>query len=186
MRSRTFGRWLVLALPFSFLLACRQKVAPKADWKQSLEQEIPLLGHRNWIVIADQAFPQQTAPGITYINTGEKIAPVLEHVLASLKSAGHVTPHLYRDREMAFLTPALSPEAAAFNTSINAITGNMPVKEMLHDSVFARLAAASGQFSVVVLKTNEKIAYSSILLELDCAYWNAEKEAALRGSMQKE
>lgn len=186
MKFLTYQRALFFVLPFSFLLACRQNVSPKADWKNSLEQEIPLLGHRNWIVIADQAFPQQTAPGISYINTGEHIAPVLKHVLASLKSAGHVSPQLYRDREMAFLTPALSPGVEAFRASIKSITGHMPVQEMLHDSVFAKLAASSGQFRVLVLKTNEKIAYSSILLELDCAYWNAKKEAVLRGRMQSQ
>ncbi len=109
---------------------------------------------------------------------------MLEHVLASLKSAGHVTPHLYRDREMAYMTQALSPDAEAFNQSVKSVTGNMPVNELLHDSVFAKLAGSSGQFKVLVLKTNEKIAYSSVLLELDCAYWSAEKEAALRKGMQ--
>ena len=27
------------------------------DWKNKLRRELPLLGHRNWIVIADAAYP---------------------------------------------------------------------------------------------------------------------------------
>ena len=32
-------------------------------WQTKLKKELPLLGHRNWIVIADSAYPWQTAPG---------------------------------------------------------------------------------------------------------------------------
>lgn len=35
-----------------------------ASWKKELKTQLPLLGHRNWIVVADSAYPLQTAPGI--------------------------------------------------------------------------------------------------------------------------
>lgn len=35
----------------------------KADWKTALNRELPILGHRNWVVVADSAYPSQTAPG---------------------------------------------------------------------------------------------------------------------------
>ena len=37
------------------------------NWKETLRKELPLLGHRNWIVVADSAYPLQTAPGIETI-----------------------------------------------------------------------------------------------------------------------
>ena len=35
-----------------------------AGWKSFLRQELPILGHRNWIVIADSAYPAQNSAGI--------------------------------------------------------------------------------------------------------------------------
>jgi hypothetical protein len=44
--------------------------------------------------------------------------------------------------------------------------------------------ASSKLFKILVLKTNETLAYSSVFLQLDCAYWNAEKEGHLREAMK--
>lgn len=33
-----------------------------SGWKQQLDRELPLLGHRNWILVVDKAFPMQTSP----------------------------------------------------------------------------------------------------------------------------
>lgn len=183
MRQKILKAALVLALPL--LAACGAK-APESDgsWRQRLADQLPLLGHRNWIIVADQAFPELKSPGITYINSGERLLPVLKEVLAMVKAPGHVTPILYRDKELGFITEAQSAGIGAFRDSAKALLAGNPVREMLHDSVFAKLDAAAGLFRVVVVKTDEKLPYTSVLMELDCAYWNGEKEAALRQVMQ--
>ncbi len=33
-------------------------------WKQAIQSRVALYGHRNWIVIADSAYPSQAAEGI--------------------------------------------------------------------------------------------------------------------------
>ena len=38
-------------------------------WKQEFEQLLPKLGHRNWILVVDQAYPLQSAQGILTIDT---------------------------------------------------------------------------------------------------------------------
>lgn len=43
----------------------------------------------------------------------------------------------------------------------------------------------SAMFKVLVLKTTEVIPYSSVFIELDCKYWSAEQEKALREKMQE-
>lgn len=49
--------------------------APEPGWRTLLTRRLPELGHRNWIVIADSAYPSQVAPGIeTIINTGARAA----------------------------------------------------------------------------------------------------------------
>jgi hypothetical protein len=42
----------------------------QAGWKKDLSEQLPLLGHRNWVVVADSAYPLQTAPGIETIYVG--------------------------------------------------------------------------------------------------------------------
>jgi hypothetical protein len=34
------------------------------NWEQQLAEMLPLYGHRNWIVVADAAYPAQSKPGI--------------------------------------------------------------------------------------------------------------------------
>ena len=33
------------------------------SWQEKLEEQLPLLGHRNWILIVDSAYPLQNASG---------------------------------------------------------------------------------------------------------------------------
>lgn len=170
-----------MALP---LLAACGAAAPESalrpGWQQQFADELPLLGHRNWIIVADKAFPELKAEGITYINTGNHLLPVLKEVLSAVEASGHVAPVLYRDKELHYITDGQSAGISAFRDSAAVVLKGAQVREMLHDSVFAKLDAAADMFRVVVLKTEEKLPYTSVLLELDCAYWNAEKEAALR------
>ncbi len=155
------------------------------DWKKQFDQTLPLLGHRNWIVIADKALPQQNAAGIEYIYTNEKLLPVLKYVLEQVNVSGHVRPIIYRDKELTFITNDQAKGVKEFTDATEQLFGVLPVQTILHDSVFSKLDAASKLFKVLVLKTNETIPYTSVFLELDCAYWNADKEKQLRDIMNK-
>lgn len=44
--------------------------AGTSDWRGRLKSELPAMGHRNWIVVADAAYPKQTAAGIETVATG--------------------------------------------------------------------------------------------------------------------
>lgn len=175
-------------LAFPFLSACTShspETATRPGWQQQFNETLPVLGHRNWIIVADKAFPALKAEGITYINTNARLLPVLQEVLTALGNSGHVKPILYRDKELRYISDTQSSGIAAFRDSAAALLKGGDVREMLHDSVFAKLDAAAGMFRVVVLKTEEKLPYTSVLLELDCAYWNGEKEAALRKAIAR-
>ncbi len=162
-----------------------QQSIPAATWKTAFDQQLPLLGHRNWIIIADKAFPQQNAAGMETINTGENLLPVLKYVLQQVNASAHVKPIIYRDKELNFITEELAGGAGRFIKESGLLFNGQPVQTILHDSVFTQLSQASKLFKILVLKTNETIPYSSVFLQLDCAYWNAAKEASLRRSMTK-
>lgn len=152
-------------------------------WSTDFRQQLALMGHRNWIVIADAAYPLQNAPGIQTLDTGSDQTAVLTEVLTRLKVSRHVTPIIYQDREFDYL-PATLPGLAAYRQQLQPLLAGMTVQTMPHDSVFGRLAQASKTFGVLILKTTATIPYSTVFLQLDCAYWNADAEKKLRDSMR--
>lgn len=153
-------------------------------WTQEFDHLLPLLGHRNWILVTDKAYPYQSAPGITTLDTKSTLPEVLENVVERLKTATHVTPVYYTDQELNYLTEEMAPGVEAHRQALARILAGAQTRTLLHDSVFSKLAEASKLFNVVILKTEGTVAYSSVFIELDCAYWNADKEKALRDKMK--
>jgi len=154
------------------------------NWKVQFDQKLPLLGHRNWILVVDKAFPEQNAAGIEYVYADENLLPVLKHVLAQIEQSGHVKPIIYQDKELGFITEDQAKGVEQFVKDSKAIFGAQNVQTMLHDSVFKKLDTESKLFKVLVIKTNEIIPYTSVFLQLDCAYWNGDKEKQLRLKMR--
>ena len=62
------------------------QAAKAPAWMDTLAGYLPALGHRNWIVVADSAFPLQISPGIETIVTGSQSER--ERVLKSFTSRG--------------------------------------------------------------------------------------------------
>lgn len=153
-------------------------------WTQEFDRTLPLLGHRNWILVVDKAYPYQSAPGITYIDTKAALPDVLERVVADIKASTHVKPTYYTDQELGYLSEDLVAGVEAFKAELKKRLAGAEAKTLLHDSVFKKLDEASKLFNVIVLKTECTIPYSSVFIELDCAYWTAEKEQALRAKMR--
>ena len=71
-----------------------------ADWQAKLKSELPAMGHRNWIVVADAAYPKQSAPGIETVYTGGDQLDVLEKVLKAVEKASHVSAIVLLDAEL--------------------------------------------------------------------------------------
>jgi hypothetical protein len=72
------------------------QAAKSPAWTETLKGYLPALGHRNWIVVADSAFPLQISPGIETIATGEDHFAVLKKVLEMVDGAKHVRQDLAR------------------------------------------------------------------------------------------
>lgn len=193
-------RNILLGVVLVTLFSCNQSKTNAAkpiieadnNWKLQFDQKLPLLGHRNWIVIADKAFPEQNAAGIEVINTNENLLPVLKYVLQQVEASGHVKPVIYQDKELQFITESQAKGVTSFRLESEKLIkkGNTSLElqpqTILHEAVFAKLDEASKLFKIVVLKTNETIPYTSVFLQLDCSYWNAEKGKKLREKMKSQ
>jgi hypothetical protein len=150
------------------------------SWKKEFDQALPLLGHRNWILVVDKAYPMQSADGIETIYTGDKLLNVLKYVLSAMEDEGHVRPIIYNDKELLFMRDDLSKGVDAFKAGLAQALKKHKVEVIPHDEIFAKLDEASKLFNVLVLKTDCLLPYTSVFIELDCGYWSAEREKALR------
>src|ERR1019366_2897017 len=151
-----------------------------AGWKNFLREQLPILGHRNWIVVADSAYPAQNSAGIVTIETGATQIEVIQEVLRQLGSAKHVSPILYVDAELKPLNDHLAPGIDHYKKDLNKILKGRAVQGVLHGDLIAKLDEAGKTFKVVILKTSMTLPYTSVFFNLDCKYWGPEKEKQLR------
>ena len=174
---------LFVACVASLTCSCihEQKSNPQLnDWKTVLETDLHMLGHRNWILVVDKAFPEQSSPGMKYIYVEEELLPTLDYVLAQVEASSHVRPIIYRDKELNFINEDQVPGIEAFRTQSNILLKDKNVNTLLHDEVFKMLDQSSSLFRTLVIKTNCTLPYTSVFLELDCAYWGPENEKLMR------
>lgn len=155
----------------------------QSGWEQRVNDELPLMGHRNWIVIVDSAYPLQSSPGVETIETSADQISVLDYVLNAIKSSKHVRPIAHGDLELRYLTESDAPGVDGYREQLKARFAGIPFEAALHQKMIDQLAEVGKGFHVLVLKTNMTIPYSSVFLQLDCKYWGSESEARLRQRM---
>src|SRR5512140_3812545 len=107
-------------------------------WQAKLKHELPLLGHRNWIVIADSAYPLQTAPGIETLYAQADQLEVVNAVLRELSKSKHDKPLIYTDAELKHVPEARAPGITAYRDGLaKALTAKAP-QELPHEEIIAR------------------------------------------------
>ncbi|MGA9798766.1 MAG: hypothetical protein WBQ68_07135 [Terriglobales bacterium] len=157
--------------------------AATPDWNKRLTEAMPLLGHRNWILVVDSAYPLQTAPGIETIETNATQLEVVRAVLGEIENSIQVRPIVYMDAELPFVRDSDAPGASAYRAEIAELLRKYPVQSQLHEKLISEIDEAAKTFHVLVLKTNMTIPYTSLFIRLDCKYWSADQEKNMRMKM---
>lgn len=156
------------------------------SWEARFHELLPVLGHRNWVVVADAAFPLQISPGLEIIASGEDLLPVLDKVLAAIDRSKHIRPRAYLDKELAYVTEELSPGADYFRRQLDERLKGRDVKPVLHEELIGRLDQVAKTFKILMIKTKLTIPYTSVFLELDCGYWPTASEDKMREAMKAD
>jgi L-fucose mutarotase/ribose pyranase (RbsD/FucU family) len=151
-----------------------------SDWKTQLSDILPLFGHRNWIVVADSAYPAQSKAGIETIVSGADQLHVVQHVLDAIAACSHIRANAYADRELAFVPEIDAPGIEDYRKQLAVILLGARVEYVPHDKIIAMLDQSAQVFRVLLIKTEMAIPYTSVFFELDCGYWNADAEKRLR------
>jgi len=155
------------------------------EWKTVVKQRLKLYGHRNWIVIADSAYPEQSADGIETIVSNSDQLDVLKEVISDISASKHVHAIPHTDKELKFLSDSDAPGVSAYREKLFALLPDAQTNSQLHEDIIHKLDVVSKTFRVLIIKTNMTVPYTSVFLQLDCAYWPSDAEQRLRAKMAR-
>lgn len=154
-------------------------------WQAKLAQNLALMGHRNWVVVVDSAYPAQNKEGLETVVTGRGQIETVQAVLQAVDDAQHVRPVIYLDSELKSVSQADAPGITAYRSRLDVLLQGRNVNRIPHDELITRLDGAAKMFRILVLKTNMTLPYTSVFVELDCGYWNGDAEKRLRDKMRQ-
>jgi hypothetical protein len=154
------------------------------DWKQTIDDRLQLFGHRNWLVVADAAYPAQSSPGIETIASGESQQATIVAVLDSLRACPHIRPIIHVDSELAFVAESDAPGVGSYRQWLEDTLQCFRSSSTPHEEIITKLDKAAQMFSILIIKSTMTIPYTSVFFELDCGYWNADAEARLRAAIK--
>ena len=168
------------------------------NWRVRLSEELPLLGHRNWIAIVDSAYPLQVSAGIETVETDADQLEVVKTVLVELAKAKHVRPIVFTDAELRLVPEKDAAGVTAYREALTNLLAQIdlgqidqgqigqrttPAQSLPHEQIISQLDEAGKTFHILVLKTRMTIPYTSVFIRLECGYWSADAEKRLRAAM---
>ena len=163
--------------------AIAQQPATDVDWQARLAHVLPLMGHRNWIMIVDSAYPLQSSSGVETIETNTDQMQVIRKVMSAIDSSIQVRPIIYMDAELPFVPEKDAPGVTAYRKDIKNVLGERAITSLPHEQIIGKVDEVGKTFHIVVLKTTMTVPYTSVFLQLNCKYWSDDAETALRKAM---
>jgi D-ribose pyranose/furanose isomerase RbsD len=172
--------WACLA---SLSFAQTAAEASSGDWKAMVQNRLALYGHRNWIVVADSAFPAYASPGIETIVVQQDLPSVLKYVAGAISSSRHVRATVFLDQELQFVDEKDYPGISELRSQITSSFSKDHVSTLPHSELIGKLDEAGKTFRILFIKTNATIPYTSVFMRLDCGYLSDEVERKIRSAV---
>ena len=172
-----------LAPVFAHAQSTASAAVQHSDWRARLNQELPLMGHRNWIAVVDSAYPLQTSAGIETVETNDDQLEVVKMVLAQIAKSEHVRPVIFTDAELKVVPESDAKGVTSYREALATILSKTEAQSLPHEEIISKLDEAGKTFHILVLKTRMTIPYTSVFIRLECGYWSADAEKRLREAM---
>ena len=184
-RKMNAAHLAVLSTTMILAVACVPAADPN-DWKGAVSSQVNQLGYRNWIVIAEASFPAHNRPGLTQVIANAEIPEVLDFVTNTIEQTQHVRPNIYLTRELRAVENDLAPGIDELRKKITTALHSQETTELDQQSLITLLESANLSFDVLVIRTPTALPYSSVFMELQPGYWDAESEERLRQRISRE
>ena len=176
----------MLLLPLMAFLAQGCASVGGAPWKAMVQQRTSELGFRNWIVIAEASFPAYSRAGVHQVSADVEVSEALSYVLEAIDQTQHVRPHVFLTREMRSMSNDVAPGIDEMRAKTQQSLAGLEFASLDQESLMSLLADANRSFDVLLIRTNTALPYSSVFIELQPGYWDAESEQQLRDRIQRE
>ena len=164
----------------------RQSIASNrasAEWQKTFEERLLVYGHRNWIIVADAAFPAYSQNGIETIVADQDLSAVLHYVARAISSSRHVRANVFLDQELHFIQEYDYPGVADIRNAIASTFDQTMLSSIPHAQVLSDIHEVGKTFRILLIKTNTTIPYTSVYLRLDCGYMSDEVDHQIRSSV---
>lgn len=169
--------------------ACQHSAPTPAE---TLEQtrsviapELRQLGARNWIVIADPTYPIPSGAGAVTVSVPTGTADTFREVLDQLELQASLTPRIWVCNELAAVPEERAPGIGDYRKSVNNLLSGRFCYRLDERIISMQLAEAAKQYRVLYIKTETRLPYSTIAIELDSGYWNSSDETEIRERLKK-
>ncbi len=156
-----------------------------ATLRSQLAPHLEVLGGRNWIVIADPAYPILAGEGVDVLTVDADTAETLSEVLDTLDEQGSLTPRLWLCSELDIVPEKRAPGIRRYRRELRSLLSGLLHYEVTDRIIALQLTQAAQTYRILYIKTTTHLPYSSIAIELDSGYWNSSDEAELRERMEK-
>jgi hypothetical protein len=173
----------VLALLVGSSFSQNQAGGSASDWKTVVQSRLPLYGHRNWIVVADSAFPVYAAPGIETIVVSEDLPAVLKYVAGAISKSRHVRATVFLDQELQFIDERDYPGVSELRKQITLPFSKDQVSSIPHTDSDEPNRRGREDIPNPVHQDLRNDPYTSVYMRLDCGYMSDEVERKIRTAM---
>ena len=110
----------------------------------------------------------------------------LDYVLTTLERTENVRPQIYLTRELRSVENDFAPGIDDLRTELRDALHGHDAIELEQQSLLTVLEDANRRFDVLVIRTRTALPYSSVFLELQPGYWDADSEGRLRERIAEE
>jgi hypothetical protein len=180
-----FGTCLVLLMA-CFEQGCAWNASYDRSWRKDVKRHVSELGFRNWIVIAESSFPAYSRPRARQVAADAESPEVLSYVLQVIAETQHVKPNVYLTRELRSMSNDAAPGIDEFKRRAQQTLLGLETTSLDQESLMSLVADADRSFDVLVVRTTSALPYSSIFIELQPGYWDADAEQQLRAKIDQE
>ncbi len=143
------------------------------------------LGARNWVVVADPACPLPAGTGIVSINVPASTVDAFREVLDLLEIEGAVVPRIWVSHELSAVPEDRAPGVTEHRRELEKLLLGRFHYEVNSRVIDMQIAQAAKDFRILYIRTNTRLPYSSIAIELDSGYWSSDAEAEVQRRLQQ-
>lgn len=177
------------ALAAVLLTACQHSAPTEVETleqtRSTIAPQLQQLGARNWVVIADPTYPIPSGAGAVTVSVPSNTADTFREVLDQLELQASLTPRIWVSYELEAVPEERAPGISEYRKSVNSLLSGRFCYRVDERIVAMQLAEAAKQYRVLYIKTNTRLPYSTIAIELDSGYWNSDDETEIRTRLQK-